>query len=195
MAKKSSRKFRFNKNMLPIAAVVVVASASIAYASFTQILNVAGTGTISGNWDVRVVSITKEAGSVGETDVATYPKVIDTSHVAFSSNLAYPGATATYDVTVQNFGTIPAYLDNITDPATVNASAPAGVKYTIDPTLAANSGTPASATHLDEAGHAGGTDTKMFTVKVEWLSTDTGSYTSGANKTLNLALGWNQYTP
>jgi hypothetical protein len=194
MAKKSARKFRFSKNMLPIAAVVVVGAASIAYAAYTTTLNIAGTGTVAGSWDVRITDIVPDTDTpaVGESDVATYPKVVDATHAAFSSNLAYPGAFAIYDVTVQNFGQVPAYLDNMTSTTTINAAAPAGVHYTIDPAMAANSSTPSSATQLDAAG--GSNDAKTFTVKVEWLSSDTtANYTTGQNKTFNLALGWNQF--
>ena len=197
MARKS-RKFRFGSNALPLAALAIIGVASVAYAAFSVNLNVAGTGTIAGDWDVEIVSITKEAGSVGESDAASTPSYT-ASTATFSSNLAYPGATATYLVTVANMGSIPAYLDSLTsDAATVNAAAPSGVNFTVDTTnaLTANTSNPAAATHLGAwTGSQDATDSITFKVKVEWLLSDTQSYSSGANKDLSVSMGWNQYTP
>jgi hypothetical protein len=132
------------KNKLIIGLVVLVGLASVAYAAYAQVLNVNGTGTASGDWDVAITDIT-QTSATGATD--NTPPTFDTTSATFDVNLAYPGATATYDVTVTNNGSIPAILSNLTDLTATNTAAPTYITYDItgvtagSTTLAANGGT------------------------------------------------------
>lgn len=141
------------RNKLIIAAVVLVGLASVAYAAFSQLLTINGTGTANGNWNIAITGITQTA-STGATENAA-PLFTGTS-ATFDVDLAYPGASATYEVVIENNGTIPARLSTLTDLTTLNAAAPADIHYTLTG-VAVNDTLAASAT-------------VTATVKVEWLT-------------------------
>jgi hypothetical protein len=131
------------KTKIIVGAFVLIGLASIAYAAFAQVLNISGTGTASGDWKVKITSITRTAAT-GATD-STAPSFTDTS-ATFNVNLAYPGATATYNIVVTNSGTIPVVLTSVNGVTTANAAAPAYISYNLTgvsngTTLAANGGT------------------------------------------------------
>jgi hypothetical protein len=117
------------RNKILIAALVVVGLASVAYAAFSQILTINGTGTATGSWDVKIISITPTA-QTGATDHASTPSFTATS-ATFNVDLAYPGATSSYDVAIKNNGSIPAKLSSLTDLTTVNATAPTDLTYAV----------------------------------------------------------------
>ncbi len=127
-----------------VIALVVVGLASVAYAAFSQTLNIGGTGTANGDWDVKITNIV-QTSATGATD-ATAPSFTDTA-ATFDVDLAYPGATATYNVTVTNAGSIPAKLDSITDLATINAAAPAYITYAVSGVTAGTTTLAAGATN------------------------------------------------
>ncbi len=141
------------RNKLIIAAVVLVGLVSVAYAAFSQLLTINGTGTANGNWNIAITGITQTA-STGATENAA-PLFTGTS-ATFDVDLAYPGASATYEVVIKNNGTIPARLSTLTDLTTLNAAAPADIHYTLTG-VAVNDTLAASAT-------------VTATVKVEWLT-------------------------
>lgn len=117
------------RNKLLIAALVVVGLASVAYAAFAQVLTISGTGTTTGTWDIAVTAISRTAAT-GATD-ATAPSFTGTS-ATFNTNLAYPGSTATYQVTIKNNGNVPAILSSIdTTPADINGATPTFITYTL----------------------------------------------------------------
>ena len=66
------------RNKLIIAAVVLVGLASVAYAAFSQLLTINGTGTATGNWKVEIIGITP-TGQVGATDKLNTPSYTATS--------------------------------------------------------------------------------------------------------------------
>lgn len=142
------------RNKLIIAAVVLVGLASVAYAAFAQLLTINGTGTASGNWDIEITSITAK-DQTGVTDQASTPSFTGTT-ATFNVDLHYPGATSTYDVVIENKGSIPAKLSTLTDLAATNAAAPADIHYTL------------TGVAVDDTLAAGATVTA--TVQVEWLS-------------------------
>jgi uncharacterized repeat protein (TIGR01451 family) len=166
------------RNKLIIAAVVLVGLASVAYAAYTQVLNVNGTGTASGDWNVKITSIT-QSSATGVTD--NTPPAFDDTSATFDVDLAYPGATATYDVTVTNNGSIPAKLTTLTDLASINSSAPTYITY-------ATSGVTGGTTTLAADG---GTNTMQVTVT--WDSAS-APVTSGASKAATITLNYDQDT-
>ena len=159
-----------------VIALVVVGLASVAYAAFSQTLNIGGTGTANGDWDVKITNIT-QTSAVGATD-ATAPSFTDTS-ATFNTDLAYPGATATYDVTVTNAGSIPAKLDTISDLAALNSSAPAYITYAV-------TGVTAGSTTLA----AGATNTIQVTVT--WDAASNPDTSTGNTKTATIDFGYVQ---
>lgn len=164
------------KQKLIIAALVVLAGASITYAAFTQNLIINGTGSTNASWNVAITGITKGA-AVGATD-KTEPTFTNTS-ATFDVELAYPGASATYAVNIRNSGTIPAKLAEISGVEQANAVTPSDIKYTLtgvqkDSTLSANGGTSTA------------------TIKVEWDINSTSA--DRASKTATVTLGYVQAT-
>lgn len=142
------------RSKLILAAVVLIGLASVAYAAFAQILTINGTGTANGNWDVKIISITPK-DQVGATDQATTPSFTDTT-ATFDVDLAYPGATSTYDVVIKNNGTIPAKLSTLTDLTATNALSPVDIHYTL---------TGVAVNDLLAAGAS-----VTATVQVEWVA-------------------------
>lgn len=166
------------RNKLLIGGAILVVLASVAYAAFAQILTISGTGTTSGSWDVKIISITRTAGT-GVTDT-TAPSYTATS-ATFNTALAYPGATATYQVTVKNNGTIPAKLSTITTtPTDINGTAPTFITYS-------NSGVTPGTTTLDPGA------TNVMTVVVTWDGASAPT-TTGDTKTATYTLNYVQNT-
>ncbi len=163
------------KNKLLVAAVVLVGLASVAYAAFTQTLTISGTGNATGDWDVAITSITPTLGA-GATNAAA-PSFTATS-ATFSTDLAYPGATASYDVVVTNGGTIDAQLGAIGGLVAANAAAPTYIQYTVG-------GVTANTTTLA----AGATNT--ITVTVTWDAAS-APVTTGTTKTATLTFDYAQ---
>ncbi len=164
------------RNKIIVVALVVVALASVAYAAFAQTLTINGTGTANGNWDVKITNIV-QTSATGATD-ATAPSFNDTS-ATFDVDLAYPGATATYDVTVTNAGSIDAKLDTMTDLATINSAAPAYITYAV-------SGVTAGTTTLA----AGATNTVQVTVT--WDAASSPDTSTGNTKSATIDLNYVQ---
>lgn len=170
-----------NRNKFIIAALILVGVGSIAYAAYSQILTINGTSTSAGDWDVTITSIT-QTNAVGATEVAP-PEYTDTS-ATFNVDLAYPGATATYEVEVTNNGTIPgkiATVDGVTGVTEVNAEDPTYVIYE-------ESGIIAD-TIIDPDG---GTNTA--TVVVTW-DPDSEPAVTNTTKTATIVFNYEQYTP
>ena len=159
------------KQKIIIGALIIVGLASIAYAAFSQSLTINGTGTTAADWDVKITGITATSAN-GATQVNGSPTFTATS-ATFDVELAHPGASAEYQVTVTNNGSIDAKLDSLTDIATINSAAPTDITYTV-------SGVTASTTTL-----AAGT-TNVVTVKVEWDANSTITTTQSKSATLTL---------
>lgn len=165
------------RNKMIVAAVLVVGLASVAYAAFAQILTISGTSTVTGNWDVEIISITRTSGT-GATDQASTPSFTGTT-ATFDVDLAYPAATATYEVVMKNLGNISAKVSTIPDLTAINAQAPSDVKYAI------------SGVAVDDPLAPG--DTTTATVTVTWLSGSNTNVTT-ASKTATLDYNFVQNT-
>lgn len=166
------------RNKFVIAALTIVGAASVAYAAFAQNLVVNGTGTATGNWDVRITTITL-ASATGATDhLGIGPTVAgDSLSATFSVDLAYPGATATYDVTIKNNGNINSKLSTLTDLTSINAAAPTYITYAVTG-LAVN----------DPLAPAG---TVVAHVAVTWAAS-ANTNPAGANKVATITFGYIQ---
>ncbi len=148
------------RDKLIVAALVLVGLGSIAYAAFVQVTTINGTGTVTGDWDIAVTSITL-TDSAGATEVSA-PEFTGTS-ATFDVELAYPGAFAEYEVVITNGGNIDAIVSSVTDLASKNAEAPAYITYTV---------TGVAANTTIAASNAGDTDLNTATVRVEWDAAD-----------------------
>ena len=89
----------------------------------------------------------------------------------FDVDLLYPGASATYIITVQNSGTIDAKLESITGIDTANTSAPTEIKYSIN----------ATENEILAKG-----DSKEYTVTVKWEDSNAIPETKTKSTTITL---------
>ncbi len=155
----------------------MLSAASVAYASFATTLTINGTTTATGNWDVRILSITPTA-QVGATDHASTPTFTTTS-ATFNVDLAYPGATSSYQIAIKNNGNISAKLGTLTDLTTINSTAPSYITYAV------------SGVAVNDVIAAGATVTA--TVTAAWDSAATTN-PSGASKAVTINFAYVQNT-
>jgi len=106
---------RKKKDILIIVMLVAVVFMSSAFAVLSQKLEVSGTGTIKGNWQVEITDIeaTASQGSGSSSSASA-----DITVASFAAELAQPGDSVTYTVTVENKGNIDAKLESISSKAT-----------------------------------------------------------------------------
>lgn len=171
-----------NKNqkrlVLILALVVMITVMTVGYAAFSTDLFINGTANINAEWLVRFNSITEQEMN-GATTVGT-PKISeDTTTATFEVNLAYPGASATYNIEVENAGSISAKLNSIDGVDTANATEPVGVVYEVS---------GVSENDILAVG-----DKKMVTVTVKWDANDT-SVPTAKKKTATITLNYVQNT-
>src|SRR5574344_1112129 len=115
------------KNLIIGGLLAAIVLMSVGYAALAQTLTINGTANIDATWDVQVTGIT-EGTLVGATTQTTN---FDTTSATFNVNLAYPGATATYNVAIENKGSIDAKLDSITGLTAANDALPEEIQYTV----------------------------------------------------------------
>lgn len=98
------------KNVIIAILAVAVAGMAVGYAAFATTLNIGGTATIVGEWDVEIVDMT--FSGTGQAKDGT-----DTAYTAttatFDCELYAPGDACEYTITVENKGTVKATLDSI----------------------------------------------------------------------------------
>lgn len=165
------------RNKVIVAAVLAIGLASAAYAAFAQILTISGTSTVTGNWDVEIISIARTSAT-GATDQPATPSFSGTT-ATFDVDLAYPGATATYEVVMKNNGNINAKVGSIPTVTAINGDEPVDVKYAI------------SGIAVDDPLAPG--DSVTSTVTVTWEGTAV-SNVSTASKTATLSYNFVQNT-
>ena len=107
-----------------LAAIVLM---SVGYAALAQVLTINGTANIDASWDVQITGIT-ESTLTGATTKSTN---FDATSATFNVDLAYPGATATYEISIENKGSIDAVLESITGVDSANAALPSEIQYTV----------------------------------------------------------------
>ena len=93
----------------------------VGYAAFQSQLKISGTSNIASNFLVKITSITPNSiigTAADKTEITTYN---DTS-ATFGVSLKSPGDSITYDITIENKGTIDAVLKTITKTDTNNTA-------------------------------------------------------------------------
>lgn len=158
------------KNILLIILIVAIIGMAIGYAALAQLLTINGTANISASWDIKITDITEGAlnGAVSKTAAVVAGDKLSAS---FDVDLQYPGASATYLVTVQNAGTINARLESVTGIEQVNTTAPTELTYAID-------------AKVDDVLNAG--NSKTYTVTVHWKDSDAVPATKTKSATITL---------
>lgn len=137
-----------NKNIIIGALVIAVLAMAVGYSTFATQLKINGTAEITGEWEVKIIGV--EAQNVSKDCDAGTPEFTDTT-VDFSAELAKPGDSIDYVITIKNSGNLDAHLDEIVFLADETNGSPA-IKY--------------SSTNLSEVLSAG--ETTTLTVKVKY---------------------------
>ena len=91
--------------------LAVVLIMGIGYAAFASKLNINGTGSVSGNWNIRITNMecTEKSDGASNIEEPTWEDLTGT----FSIGLTKPGDWMTYEIEVTNGGNIDAVLDKI----------------------------------------------------------------------------------
>ena len=148
--------------------VAVVVTLSVGYALFADVLNISGTFTASGNFDLEFTSASVGSSSQAGTPTATISGDKNTLTLA-APTLLKPGATVTYDVTVSNVGNVDALLTNIA----VTGNNDTDIQVDIAPAIT-NGQTIAASGTFD------------FEITVTWkLASETGNKTVNYSVTLD----------
>ena len=102
-----------NKRTIIIGSLLaILICMTIGYAAFSTQLEIAGSSTVTSNWDIQITGITPGTpNGTGENAVA--PSYTATT-ATMEANLYAPGDAMTYEITIENKGTIDAVLDSIT---------------------------------------------------------------------------------
>ena len=106
------RNYKNNKSILIGGLLAVVVIMAVGYAAFASSLKISGTSNISTTWDVEITDITtsNKVGSASVKEQPTFEKLTAT----FSTNLVSPGDSITYNIKVENKGSLDAKLNKIT---------------------------------------------------------------------------------
>ena len=98
------------KNVIIAILAIAVAGMAVGYAAFATTVNIGGTATIVGEWDVEIVSMEFDGtGQAKDGSGSTYTATTAT----FDCELYAPGDACEYTITVENKGTVKATLDSI----------------------------------------------------------------------------------
>ena len=92
--------------------LAILVCMTIGYAAFSTQLQISGTSSITSNWDVQITNIT-QGTPTGTGENAVAPSYTATT-ATMEANLYSPGDAMTYEITIQNKGTIDAVLSKIT---------------------------------------------------------------------------------
>ena len=92
--------------------LAILVCMTIGYAAFSTQLQISGTSSITSSWDVQITNIT-QGTPTGTGENAVAPSYTATT-ATMEANLYSPGDAMTYEITIQNKGTIDAVLSKIT---------------------------------------------------------------------------------
>lgn len=144
------------KNVLIGFLIAAILMMSVGYAALASQLDIGGTSSITGDFEVKFTSIT-EGTPVGDATNKTEAKIVSDTTATFDVEFVSPGDSMTYEIVVKNTGNLPAKLDSITGLPTGNETDP--IKYTI--------------TGVSEGDVLGVEETATITVKAEYSSSVT----------------------
>lgn len=97
------------KNYLIVALVIILLALAVGYAAFSQTLQISGTATATGNWDVVF-----ESASISPEGHGDEPVVSDDTITVNNLTLGYPGDGCTLTVNIKNNGNLAAKLTSLT---------------------------------------------------------------------------------
>ncbi len=168
------------QNIIIIGLIAVILTMAVGYALFSETININGTATAEGTFDVEFTSVGTPTciGFTGTCDAATLTSIsTDKNTLNITVNkLEFPGAYVEIPVTVTSKGTIPARLKSITETGLIT-----------DETV------KVSYTGLDELKNKKleQNGTQSFNIKVMW---DENSNKSSENVSFSIKLDYEQAT-
>lgn len=115
------------KNFVIGALLAAIVLMSVSYAVLAQTLTINGTANITASWDVGITGIAPGTLTGATNKSATF----DSASATFAVDLEYPGATATYNITIENGGNLNAVLKSISGVDTANSAEPSAIQYTV----------------------------------------------------------------
>ena len=111
---------RTQKNYIILGLSVIVLIMAVGYAAFSSQLKISGTSSVTSSWDVEITNI-ESANVIGSATNGSTPTYTKTT-ATFNTNLVSPGDSITYDVTVENKGSVDATLNTVTKTDTNNSA-------------------------------------------------------------------------
>lgn len=179
-------KEKSKKNVVIIALFIAIVAMGIGYAALAQTLTINGTaGVGDAKWQVEITNI-EEGTMNGATTKGELTS--NATSATFAVDLAHPGASATYNVTVANNGTIDAVLESISGVEAANALDPSQIQYEV-------TGITAGDKLVAKDGST--VDTSVATVKVTWVADENNNDvvpTGTTSKTATITLNYVQDT-
>ncbi|MCI5732968.1 MAG: hypothetical protein MR296_02905 [Tenericutes bacterium] len=168
------------QNIIIIGLIAVILTMAVGYALFSETININGTATAEGTFDVEFTSVGTPTcvGFTGTCDAATLTSIsTDKNTLNITVNkLEFPGAYVEIPVTVTSKGTIPASLKSITETGLITDET-VKVSYTGLAELKNKK--------LEQNG------TQSFNIKVMW---DENSNKSSENVSFSIKLNYEQAT-
>ncbi len=148
---------------------------AVGYAVLSQTLNIQGTGGIASDFNILFTDI-QEGTMNGATTINK--QITDSTTATFTIDLSKPGSNGEYLITVENRGTIDAYVESINGIEEANSTDPTDIKFSIED-IKVNDKLKAK-------------ESKVFKVKVVWDSNSTSI--PNTNKDLTLSINFAQDT-
>ena len=153
----------------------VIIGLAVGYAVLSQQLTINGTGGITSDFNILFTDI-QEGTMNGATTINK--QITDSTTATFTIDLKSPGSNGEYLITVENRGTLDAYVESINGLDEANQTEPTDIIFSIED-IAVNDKLPAN-------------ESKVFKVKVDWSSTSTSI--PSTNKDLTLSINFAQDT-
>ena len=153
----------------------IVISLVVGYAVLSQTLNIQGTGGIASDFNILFTNI-QEGTMNGATTINK--QITNSTTAAFTIDLEKPSSNGEYLITVENRGTIDAYVESIHGIDEANSTEPVDIKFSIED-IKVNDKLKAK-------------ESKVFKVKVNWSSSSTSI--PDTNKKLTLTINFAQDT-
>ena len=110
-----------NKKYIIMGLITIVCVMTVAYGAFLTNLNITGTTNITSKWEILITNVT-QTDKQGRAEQAKEP-TWEALTANMEANLYEKGDSITFDVTIENKGTLDAYLYNVNKSITSNNEA------------------------------------------------------------------------
>ena len=126
---KRSHKVKAQHFLIGTICIAAFLMLGIGYAILSQQLDINGTAQITSNWKILFTSAEEKEMNNATT---TKKEITDLTTLTLDVNLTQPGASATYDVVVENQGDLDAVLSKIDGISESNSKDPKSIKVSVE---------------------------------------------------------------